>query len=72
MIRSVYLFVDQVTPEIISDAQQKGISCVYSGIPPEFQSQAEREGWVLPHTMIIEIIEQQFTDDPSQEVENVI
>lgn len=57
MAQNVYLFVDEVTPEIITSAQEQGVSCVYAGIPPHFQAQADRENWVLPHTLTIHIEE---------------
>lgn len=63
MAQNIYLFVEEVTPEIISSAQTQGVSCVYAGIPPHFQVQAERENWVLPHTLTIQIEEFSEQDD---------
>lgn len=54
-MQNVYLFVEKLTPEIIADAQDQGISCVYEGIPAQYQSQAAQEGWVLPHQLIYQI-----------------
>jgi hypothetical protein len=52
MSQNTNLFVEKLTPEIIAQAQQDGVSCIYEGIPPFYQSQADAEGWILPHTLI--------------------
>lgn len=57
MTQNTYLFVEKITPEIIVNAQQGGISCVHEGIPPHYQAQAESEGWELPHILAVKIEE---------------